>query len=426
MFIASYISGNVYTYDDNLSCSNGPITYSVVKESENFSVYSSKSKLQQRNPVYKWTIGKGSVNDMAFSPDCLHLATVNQDGFMRVIDYETSTVISCMKSYFGGLLCVAWSSDGKYVATGGEDDLVTIWSFHESVIIARCDGHRSWVNAVAFDPYTIFVTNRDDASFSGSEDEANIECHRNRSNDNENSNVLSYRIGSVGQDTQFMLWDIGEDLLTSGSCKKQLQTTATSINCDGTSNTTSRASINDLKIDGISDYTHKSDGTSSYAKTDHNHNNNNSNNVNNSNSDNNGMNSGNNSSNSNSYMKASPHLSKSNSFLKEKPEKEKKEKKDKWDKRFGTGRKKHPFGKIHPQKEKVENKVVTPPTVQYQCPNITEVPLIEPIVVRKIARERITSLTFTEDCITCATQDGQIIIWIRPNIVSVLESNTLI
>uniref|UniRef100_A0A673MND9 Uncharacterized protein n=1 Tax=Sinocyclocheilus rhinocerous TaxID=307959 RepID=A0A673MND9_9TELE len=34
-----------------------------------------------------------------------------------------------MKSYFGGLLCVSWSPDGKYLATGGEDDLVTVWSF---------------------------------------------------------------------------------------------------------------------------------------------------------------------------------------------------------------------------------------------------------------------------------------------------------
>ena len=30
-----------------------------------------------------------------------------------------------MKSYFGGLLCVTWSPDGRYIATGGEDDLIT-------------------------------------------------------------------------------------------------------------------------------------------------------------------------------------------------------------------------------------------------------------------------------------------------------------
>ncbi|EDV23652.1 uncharacterized protein TRIADDRAFT_26155 [Trichoplax adhaerens] len=357
LFIASYFSGNIYMYDDNLPCSNGPITYSVVKESDDFSVYTSKSKLQQRNPIYKWTIGKGAVNDMAFSPDCRHLATVSQDGFMRVINYETNTVISTMKSYFGGLLCVAWSSDGKCVATGGEDDLVTVWSFTEGVVIARCDGHRSWVNAVAFDPYTIFVTNRDDASFSGSEDEANVNCHRNGSNEVENSNVLSYRIGSVGQDTQFLLWDIGEDILTSERHRKQPQTVTVNSNTNSNSNTISRASINDLKIDGISDYSNKSDSSSSNNKSDHSHNNSN--------------NSNNNNNNNNTSITTTTNNNESTSI-----------------------------------------------NIQYQCPSITEIPLIEPIVARKIAHERVTSLAFTEDCITCASQDGQITIWIRPNIVS--------
>ncbi|CAM9113694.1 unnamed protein product [Bubo scandiacus] len=59
-----------------------------------------------------------------------------------------------MKSYFGGLLCVCWSPDGRYVVTGGEDDLVTVWSFAEGRVVARGHGHKSWVNAVAFDPFT--------------------------------------------------------------------------------------------------------------------------------------------------------------------------------------------------------------------------------------------------------------------------------
>jgi WD40 repeat protein len=31
------------------------------------------------------------------------------------------------RSYFGGLLCVCWSPDGKYIVAGGEDDLVTVY-----------------------------------------------------------------------------------------------------------------------------------------------------------------------------------------------------------------------------------------------------------------------------------------------------------
>lgn len=48
----------------------------------------------------------------------------------------------------------SWSPDGKYLATGGEDDLITVYSFHENRVICRGRGHRSWVTSIEFDPFT--------------------------------------------------------------------------------------------------------------------------------------------------------------------------------------------------------------------------------------------------------------------------------
>ena len=84
-------------------------------------------------------------------------------------------------SYYGGFLCVCWSPDGKYVLTGGQDDLVSIWSVAESVIVARCQGHQSWVTAVCFDPWRC--------------DDRN------------------YRFGSVGEDCRLLLWDFSVGML---------------------------------------------------------------------------------------------------------------------------------------------------------------------------------------------------------------------
>lgn len=78
-------------------------------------------------------------------------------------------------SYYGGLICVCWSPNGKYIVTGGQDDLVTIWSLAERRIVARCPGHQSWITCVAFDPWRC--------------DERN------------------YRFGSVGEDRRLLLWD---------------------------------------------------------------------------------------------------------------------------------------------------------------------------------------------------------------------------
>ena len=112
-----------------------------------------------------------SVNDMAFSPCGQYLAVVNQDGYLRIFSFAYESTgggaaapanslgiqLKCsMKSYFGGLLCVCWSQDGRYVATGGEDDLITVFAFADGMRVAcRGRGHSSWINVVAFDPWTV-------------------------------------------------------------------------------------------------------------------------------------------------------------------------------------------------------------------------------------------------------------------------------
>ena len=73
------------------------------------------------------------------------------------------------------MICVCWSPDGRYVVTGSQDDLVSVWSVEDRKLIARCPGHDSWVTYVAFDPWRC-----DDRT---------------------------YRFGSVGEDCRLLLWD---------------------------------------------------------------------------------------------------------------------------------------------------------------------------------------------------------------------------
>jgi hypothetical protein len=53
---------------------------------------------------------------------------------------------------------------------------VTLWSFTEKKMVARCQGHKSWVTGVAFDKWRCC----DDQT---------------------------YRFGSVGEDCNLILWD---------------------------------------------------------------------------------------------------------------------------------------------------------------------------------------------------------------------------
>ncbi|KAH7030088.1 WD40-repeat-containing domain protein [Linnemannia elongata] len=129
----------------------------------------------RHNPISHWHISRKPINAFAFSPDLQHVAVVAADGELRIIDFRNELLIETFKSYFGALNCVCWSPDGKYILTGGQDDLVTIWSFKDLRIVARCQGHQNYVTGVAFDSWRC--------------DERN------------------YRFGSVGEDAKLLLWD---------------------------------------------------------------------------------------------------------------------------------------------------------------------------------------------------------------------------
>jgi hypothetical protein len=45
---------------------------------------------------------------------------------------------------------------------------------------------------------------------------------------------------------------------------------------------------------------------------------------------------------------------------------------------------------------------------------MNEVPVMEPLVVKKIAHERLTALVFREECLVTACQDGYVCTWARP------------
>ncbi|KAH7923482.1 WD40 repeat-like protein [Leucogyrophana mollusca] len=134
-----------------------------------------------KNPLSHWRVSRRSVVDFVFSPDIKYVAAISEDGCLRVIDPHAEQLVDCYASYFGALTCVAWSPDGRFILTGGQDDLLTIFSPWEQRVVARCQGHSSFVSAVAFD----------DARCDG----------------------RTYRFSSVGEDNKLILWDFSSGAL---------------------------------------------------------------------------------------------------------------------------------------------------------------------------------------------------------------------
>ncbi|SNX83859.1 related to WD40 repeat protein CreC [Melanopsichium pennsylvanicum] len=135
------------------------------------------------NPVSHWSVCKSRITDFAFCPDHSHVAIVAEDGILRIADINSERLLDTFESYFGGFNCAVWSPDGKFVLTGGQDDLVSVWAPREGRIVARCQGHTSFVTGLAWDPWR----------WSGDE--------------------RTYRFASVGEDCKMILWDFSSAAL---------------------------------------------------------------------------------------------------------------------------------------------------------------------------------------------------------------------
>ncbi|KAI7804365.1 WD repeat-containing protein 20 [Triplophysa rosa] len=414
LFLVAHSSGNIYLYNVEHTCGTTAPHYQLLKQGENYAVHTCKSK-STRNPLLKWTVGEGALNEFAFSPDGKFLACVSQDGFLRVFNFDAVELHGTMKSYFGGLLCVCWSPDGKYIVAGGEDDLVTVWSFTECRVIARGHGHKSWVSVVAFDHYTTSVEESDPMEFSGSDEDFQDQIHFGRDRANSTQSRLSkrnstdsrpasvtYRFGSVGQDTQLCLWDLTEDILFPHLPLSRTRTHTNVMNTGGGTGaavviaaTTATNSGGNAAGDSLPAPLPRSNSLPHSAAG---------------------------ASNSKSGVTDNPVATGVSKFATLSLHDRKDRHTDKDHKRN------HSMGHISSKSSDKLNlltKTKTDPakTLGTQlCPRMTDVPLLEPLICKKIAHERLTVLIFLEDCIVTACQEGFICTWARPGKVGLLTS----
>ncbi|KAM9356214.1 WD repeat-containing protein 20 isoform 1-T1 [Pholidichthys leucotaenia] len=433
LFLVSHASGNMYLYNVEHTCGTTSPHYQLLKQGENYSVHTCKSK-STRNPLLKWTVGEGALNEFAFSPDGKFLACVSQDGFLRVFNFDGVELHGTMKSYFGGLLCVCWSPDGKYIVAGGEDDLVTVWSFLDCRVIARGHGHKSWVSVVAFDHYTTSVEESDPMEFSGSDEDFQdqmIHFGRDRANSTQsrlskrNSTdsrpvSVTYRFGSVGQDTQLCLWDLTEDILFPHLPLSRTRTHTNVMNATSppagatiitntSSNTTNgnNSGANTPGINSVSTTLPRSNSLPHSAGTTA------TTNSTNKAGSGGGIGSG--------IMDSAIATGVSKfATLSLHDRKERHHEKD--------HKRNHSMGHISSKSSDKLNlltKTKTDPAKTLGtllCPRMEDVPLLEPLICKKIAHERLTVLIFLEDCLVTACQEGFICTWARPGKVGLLSS----
>ncbi len=95
---------------------------------------------------------EGWVGGVAFSPDGKVLATAGADATVKFWDASTGKKLASLEAHGDVVTAVAFSKDGRQFATASFDGTAKVWNAKDRRLVHTLRGHRGAVLTVAFDP----------------------------------------------------------------------------------------------------------------------------------------------------------------------------------------------------------------------------------------------------------------------------------
>jgi WD40 repeat protein len=171
----------------------------------------------------------GGIHSVAFSPDGKLLATGDTNGEIRLYQVTDGKQLLLFKGHTGFIWPIAFSPDGHILASGSDDPIVKLWDVKTGQCLAKLQGHSGGIWSVAFSPDGSLIA-------TGSEDQTvklwntstkkyltTLQGHSNRV-----TSVAfcpqSSVVVSGSDDQQVKLWDV-----STGKCIQTFHTDCTSI-----------------------------------------------------------------------------------------------------------------------------------------------------------------------------------------------------
>jgi WD40 repeat protein len=86
--------------------------------------------LQQKFPegnVITYHGHNSYIFSIAWSPDGKRIASASKDATVQIWDVASGRRIFTYRGHTSGVKAVAWSPNGKYIASAGDDQTVQVW-----------------------------------------------------------------------------------------------------------------------------------------------------------------------------------------------------------------------------------------------------------------------------------------------------------
>jgi WD40 repeat protein len=155
----------------------------------------------------------GAVWSVAFSPDGKTIASSGEDALIRLWDVGTAKLKHVLEGHDGSVRSVVFSPDGQTIASGGDDTTVRLWNTRTARLQNTLEGHKDALWCVAFSPdgKTIASGSDDTTTQLWNADTGQLKHKLEGHKDSILSLAFSpdsQTIASGGVDTTIRLWDV--------------------------------------------------------------------------------------------------------------------------------------------------------------------------------------------------------------------------
>ena len=162
----------------------------------------------------KARLGKGGINDITCSSDGALLAVASQIGIW-IYDIQTSEAFALLTGHTGTVKSVAFSPDGRTLASGSNDNTLRLWDVATQTEIGTLEGHTGGPDSLFFSPDGKTLASRDDDQtlrlwdMETQTQIGTLEGHIG-SLENVSFSPDGRTLASGGQDNRVRLWDVSK------------------------------------------------------------------------------------------------------------------------------------------------------------------------------------------------------------------------